>query len=631
MKQFVICLLITFSINNSQAQIFTTTNLPIVKLFTNGNPLQQSPAILGGITITNNASGLNTVSDFPNDLKSLATLNVRGSTSSGFDQKSYSIELRDSANTAMTVNKTVLGMPTESDWILYGPYTDKTFMRNVLTYTVGREMGEYAPRCKFVELTIDASYQGVYVMMEKIKRDSNRVDISKLTNLDNSGEEVTGGYILKVDKFTGAFIGGFPSSAGSFQGQTANYFFQYDYPKQITLQQEDYIKKYVDSFESTLKSSGYKDALTGYRKYINVRSFIHYFLSNELGNNVDGYRLSTYMYKKKSTSGDGKLHMGPLWDFNLAYGNADYCDGWRNDSWAYNQPCNQNDIPFWWKRLLQDTNYTKELKCRFTQLRKTTLSNARLEFLIDSMINYVGNAATNRHYLKYPIIGTYVWPNYYVGNTYKEETDTLKSWINKRLAWLDNNIPGQLDANCLTTPVALASVDVTASAEQQNISLTWSIYNDKQIGSHYILRSKDAVNFEKIGSLYVHQKYNQQKYIDYNPLVGKNFYKLQIVTTENIIIESNIVSADVNTNNLLNINPTIIQDQLNIQLSSSKGNSYTLDILDYNGRIMAHKSIYVQAGVNTVTMNTQSLPSGIYCIKVSDKQQGIMTKRFTKL
>jgi hypothetical protein len=630
MKQLVTAILVLFLLNKVQAQVFTSTNLPIVKLFTNGNPLQQSPAILGGITITNNASGINTVSDSPNDLISLATLNVRGSTSSGFDQKSYSIELRDSTNTAITVNKSVLGMPAESDWILYGPYTDKTFMRNVLTYTIGREMGEYAPRCKFVELTVDASYKGVYVMMEKIKRDSNRVDISKLTNIDNTGVELTGGYILKIDKYTGAFIGGFASSAGTFQGQTANYFFQYDYPKQITPQQEDYIKKYVDSFETALQSNNYRDALTGYKKYINTRSFIHYFLSNELGNNVDGYRLSTYLYKKKSTSGDGKLHMGPLWDFNLAYGNADYCDGWRKDSWAYNQPCNQNDIPFWWKRLIQDTNYTKDLKCRYTQLRKTSMSNARLEFLIDSMINYVGSAATNRHYIKYPILGTYVWPNYYVGNSYTEETDTLKSWINQRLVWLDDNIPGQLDANCLNAPVALASIDVTAKSEQQNISLTWNVFTDNLIGIHQIMRSNDAVNFQKIGSMHVDQKYTPNKFIDYNPLTGKNFYKLQIITTDNNIIESNIVASEIKQENFLNITPTIVQDQLNMQFSIVTGTNFNIDIFDGNGRLVSHKVASVLSGNNTITINTQPLPPGVYCIKVSDKQ-GMITKRFTKL
>jgi hypothetical protein len=619
----------------SQAQVaFTSSNLPIVKMYTLGNTLQTSPAIIGGITIINNTSGTNLVSNLPNDLVSMASMNVRGSSSSGFPQKSFSIELRDSTNTAVTVKKPVLGMPNESDWILYGPYTDKTFMRNVITFALGNAMGEYAPRCKFVELTIDSAYQGVYVMMEKIKRDNNRVNVSKMTSSDNAAPNVTGGYILKIDKFTGAFNGGFGTSISSFQGQGTNYYFQYDYPKSITTQQDNYIHSYVDSFEQSLVSMNWTDSLIGYRKFINVKSFINYFLSNELSNNVDGYRLSTYLYKKRSTSGDGKIHMGPLWDFNLGYGNADYCDGWRTDAWAYDQPCNQADIPFWWRRFIQDTSYANQLKCRYTFLRNTEMTNARINFMIDSMVNYVGPSATGRHYAQWPILGNYVWPNYYVGNSYAEEVDTFKSWINQRLAWMDGNMPGTAPVGCLDAlfPLPLQNIEFTAQAQQQNILLQWKIDNISQLGLYEIERSRDAVHFVKIGEERVSKLNEPIFFLDKNPTIGTNYYKLKHRTEANKSDESNIVFASIDNNFQMSIYPTLVNDKLNVQFNVDQLQRATLELIDMNGKMIFTTNRQLESGNQNVQLDVSYLSSGIYYIKYrSLATQEVMIKKFTKL
>jgi hypothetical protein len=629
--------IIIFSVlvfHNTNAQVtFTSSNLPIVKLYSLGNTIQQSPPILGGITITNNASGVNLVTDLPNDVKSLTTINIRGSTSAGFDQKSYSLELRDSTNSSVDVKKSVLGMPAESDWILYGPYTDKTFLRNVLTYTIGTEMSEYAPRGKFVELMIDSVYQGVYVLFEKIKRDANRVNIAKLLPTDNVAPGVTGGYLLKIDKFTGVFNGGFePSSITSYQGVPTNYYFQFEYPKNPTQAQFNYIQNYVDSFEVALTGSNFKDSLTGYRKYINVKSFIHYFLSNELSNNVDGYRLSTYLYKKKITNGDGKIHMGPLWDFNLAFVNANYCDGFRFDVWAYEQPCNQPDIPFWWRRLLQDSNYTQELKCRYTYLRNTSLSNARIEFLIDSMVNYIGPSATARHYTQYPILGVGVWPNYYVGSTYTEEIDTLKSWINQRLAWLDVNMPGNILPGCLQAPLSITPILLTAQSYQNSVTLNWNIHNSTSDGYFLIERSSDALHFEVIGTIVSDENLNNYSFIDYEPKLGINYYRIRYINSASANKESNIVQAEITNDDQLNTSSYVVQDNLELKINALKYSNIIIDIMDLNGSIIQRKTEVIIAGENRLNIPTTALAAGTYFVRLTggNKYQPII-KRFVKM
>jgi hypothetical protein len=480
-----------------KAQILTNSILPIVKINTLGNNIQDDPKVLTHISVINNV-GINNINDPANDLISYAGIEFRGSSSQAiFPKKSYGIELRDSFANTLPINKSFLGMPPESDWILYAPYTDKTFLRDALTYTLARQMGQYASRCKFVELVVNGNYEGIYIAQEKIKRDSNRVNIAKLLLTDISGAELTGGYILKIDKPTGTFNGGFNSSITSYLGNAKNTFFQFDYPSTPNVQQQNYISSYVDSFENALLSPNWKDPNIGYNKFINTNSFIDFFLLNELSHNVDGYRLSTYLHKKKITNGDGKLHMGPVWDFNLAYENADYCDGWRTDSWAYQQPCDQSDYPFWWDRLLLDTNYTNKLKCNYLNYRANVLSNANIFNTIDSMVNKIGTAATMRNYSKWPIIGTYVWPNYYVANSYNEELDSLKSWITQRLNWMDVNMPGN---PCAITPNSLNetlidNMEIYPTIAQQEIYLKYA--TNKSFDRYIEIYSVDGKLIEK--------------------------------------------------------------------------------------------------------------------------------------
>lgn len=426
---------------------FETSNLPVVKIDTEGREIVDEPKINAAMGIIDNGPGnLNHINDPFNDYDGRIGIEIRGSSSQMFPKKQYAVELWTAAG--QDTSASILGLPEEEDWILYAPYSDKSLIRNVLTYKLGADMGWYAPRTRLCEFYLNNQYKGVYVLTEKIKRDKNRVDISTLNPHENSGDDLTGGYIVKLDKYDGATEGlGWDSPF--YPPNKANnqvVHFQYHYPKEdeITSEQRFYIENYITEFESALKGPYFRDSQGGYRDFIHIESFIDFAIINELSRNVDGYRLSTFLYKDKNSK-DDKLYIGPIWDFNLAFGNADYCEGGSTTGWAwdFNNICNGDFwlIPFWWKRFLRDPEYVIQFQNRWTELRNGLYSNETIMNYIDSLVSVL-DEPQQRNFNKWPILSEYIWPNNYVGNTYSNEVTYLKSWISDRLSWLDFNIAG---------------------------------------------------------------------------------------------------------------------------------------------------------------------------------------------
>ena len=376
-------------------------------------------------------------------------IEIRGESSQFFDKKSYGFETWDSQYNDLDV--ALIGFPEEEDWILYGPFSDKSLIRNKLIYELSNRMGRYTTKTEFVELTINYEYKGLYIFMEKLKRDKNRIDISKLENADIDEELISGGYIIKIDKSD--MEDGSYTDYNSFQSQfdvfgnengdiRINFNYEYPKPGEIHANQKNYIKNYFYEFESSLASNNFKDPINGFRKYIDEDSFIDFFILNELSNNVDGYRLSTYLQKDRNE----KLVIGPIWDFNLSFGNADYCGGERYDVWCFkfNERCLGDywNVPFWWNRLLEDEKFVDKLKGRWNQLRSNTLSDNNILTLIEEQYSFLNNETDiiNRNFNKWKIFGIYIWPNSFIGNNYYEEIDFLKNWIKERTKWLDESI-----------------------------------------------------------------------------------------------------------------------------------------------------------------------------------------------
>ena len=376
-------------------------------------------------------------------------IEIRGESSQFFDKKSYGFETWDSQYNDLDV--ALIGFPEEEDWILYGPFSDKSLIRNKLIYELSNRMGRYTTKTEFVELTINYEYKGLYIFMEKLKRDKNRIDISKLENADIDEELISGGYIIKIDKSDmedGSYTdyNSFQSHFDVFGNENGDIRinFNYEYPKpgEIHANQKNYIKNYFYEFESSLASNNFKDPINGFRKYIDEDSFIDFFILNELSNNVDGYRLSTYLQKDRNE----KLVIGPIWDFNLSFGNADYCGGERYDVWCFkfNERCLGDywNVPFWWNRLLEDEKFVDKLKGRWNQLRLNILSDNNILTLIEEQYSFLNNETDiiNRNFNKWKIFGIYIWPNSFIGNNYYEEINFLKNWIKERTKWLDESI-----------------------------------------------------------------------------------------------------------------------------------------------------------------------------------------------
>ena len=376
-------------------------------------------------------------------------IEIRGESSQFFDKKSYGFETWDAQYNDIDV--ALIGFPEEEDWILYGPFSDKSLIRNKLIYELSNQMGRYATKTEFVELTINYEYKGLYIFMEKLKRDKNRINISKLENGDIDEESISGGYIIKIDKSdmedrSYSDYNSFQSKFDVFGNEDGDIRinFNYEYPKpgEIHANQKNYIKNYFYEFESSLASENFKDPNDGFRKYIDEDSFIDFFILNELSNNVDGYRLSTYLQKDRNE----KLVIGPVWDFNLSFGNADYCGGERYDVWCFkfNERCLGDywNVPFWWNRLVEDEKFVIKLKERWNQLRTNVLSDNNLMTLIEEQYSFLNNETDiiNKNFNTWKIFGIYIWPNSFIGNNYYEEIDFLKNWIKNRTQWLDESI-----------------------------------------------------------------------------------------------------------------------------------------------------------------------------------------------
>lgn len=442
---FIFCAVVSWP---AIGQTFQSSNLPIVIINTDGQSILNEPKVTVNMKIIDNGPGVrNAVTDNANVYNGKVGIELRGSSSRVlFPKKQYAVELRNAAGLDTAVS--LLGFPAEEDWVLSAPYNDKTLMRDVLAYKLGRDMGRYAPRTRYCELVLNGNYQGVYFLNEKIKRDKNRVDISALEPTEVSGDDLTGGYIIKLDKVDGSSGPGFASQYPPLPNMPAKKItFQYEYPKwdEIVPQQKSYIANYISQFEQALAGSNYADPDQGYARYIDVDSFVDFFIMNELTKNVDGYRLSSFFYKQKDSQG-GKLFAGPIWDFNLGFGNANYCTSGAPTGFVYSEFNNvcPNDtwlIPFWWVKLFRDGNFSTKVADRWASLRQDKFSIQKIYAYIDSVANVLNQESQQRNFAAWPVMNTYVWPNYFVGANFETEVSWLKGWVADRVIWLDNNLP----------------------------------------------------------------------------------------------------------------------------------------------------------------------------------------------
>ncbi len=423
----------SFSVVHDNLRAFSS-NIPVMIVHEFGaaiTPGDRTPAYM---TLLDNESGermqITDVPAFDGRIK----INIRGSSSQGFPKKGFGFHILEENESNRKVS--LLGMPEEHNWVLHGPYSDKTLMRNAYSYSLSNDIGQYSPRTRFIELFMHKGsgtlrkehYHGVYLLTERIKIAPGRVEIEDLEPHNNSYPEVTGGYIFKIDRLN-------TGDVGFYTARDSHYAFVRPNEQDISPAQKNYLISYLDSLETALFDGNPNDPSSNYSDFLDTRSFIDMHLLTEITKEIDGYRLSTFFYKNRN----GKLFSGPLWDFNLALGNANYLAGWNPQGWYY-PLLSQNDyLRGWYTRLFMDENFSQEYNRRYRSLRLTGFSNGNMVGKVMDYYNLL-NEAQERNYERWPVLGTWIWPNWYEGETWDDEVFWMMDWIEARLAWMDSQL-----------------------------------------------------------------------------------------------------------------------------------------------------------------------------------------------
>jgi hypothetical protein len=401
---------------------FTESSLPIFKINTVEKVIEDEPKINASLKIIDTEKGNNHWLD--SSVNYSIKIERRGHTSQSFAKKSYSFNIRDGNGNAVAL----LGLPKSKKWVLSGPYADKSLIRNALIYSLYREMGNYAPNTKFIDLIINNNYRGIYVLTEKIQLSPEHLNITPLQINEDANFKASGGYLLEIDRNPWRGVYPPPSDTSAIP---LSYALQSPKIKKLNTTVEDLIKSQVNSFEKHIYEN---DDLYN---SLDINSFVDYLILTEFSKNIDGYCLSTFIYNKDITATRPKFYIGPIWDYNFSLGLTDYREGFNPEGYVYNST---KYIPFWWNKLLKDEQFKLELEKRYTQLRKTILSTKNVNKKIDALVDQLGNS-TATNFEKWPVLNSKdFWPNYFLGKTYKEEIDYLKGWINKRLIFLDKDI-----------------------------------------------------------------------------------------------------------------------------------------------------------------------------------------------
>lgn len=410
------------------------TNLPIITIDTFGKPIVNEPKIAAQMNVIYDNSGRsNSLMSKNVDFTGRIGIEIRGYSSKRFPKKQYAFEVWDDKYEDKDVS--LLGMPPESDWVLNGPYSDKSLIRNHLAFELSRELGYYTPRNRFVELFLNDNqserinpdhYLGVYLLIEKIKRGKQRVNIKRNSISNDRGKKLSGGYLLELNRYKR--LGTNDRIIFSTLLNNSSYFVL-KYPKRINKKQRDWIKDYLDGFERSLQEIKAKAPVHDYKDFINVNNFIDYMLLQELLKNQDAFFSSTYLYKERNE----KLNIGPVWDHNISMGNSNYSTSQYLEGWQLKRR-------MWAKDLLQDHWFVTRYIEQWRKLRSSVLSTENILSKIDQATALLAQAQ-ERNFERWPILGYYVWPNRSpLEKSYEDEISFLKQWLTDRSDWIDKHI-----------------------------------------------------------------------------------------------------------------------------------------------------------------------------------------------
>jgi CotH protein. len=411
------------------AQIPASSNLPIVIINTDGNaPIVDNPRVLATMKIIYRGPGAR---NYFTDQNTPAYLNyngridieIRGSSSQVTDKKQYGFTTRMADNITNN-NVSLLGMPSENDWILNGMVFDTARMRDYLCYNLARQIGEYASRTAYCELIINGDYRGLYLLQEKIKADKERVNIIKITKTDIYQPEITGGYITKADKNTGSDPVAWWMT--QWNGGSVAYIHDLPKPEDVTPEQNNYIYNQFNNLANAALNHN-MSLTTGIPSIIDIPSFIDHILISEISSNADAYEFSTYFHKDRN----GKLRAGPIWDNDLTYGNDLFfwgLDRSKTNIWQFSN--GDNDGSRFWHDMFNTATFKCYLSKRWNEL---ILSEQPLNLIsIDNLIDLTSaniSEAIGREYSRWSI-----------SENFSSQLSSIKTWLAARISWITTNV-----------------------------------------------------------------------------------------------------------------------------------------------------------------------------------------------
>jgi hypothetical protein len=672
-KHFVALALLLGTLSYGQVT-FTDSNLPIFIINTaidpdTGNPMEipDDPKIWADMKIIYHTDGSrNYMTDADTeeflDYNAKIKIEVRGSSSQLLDKKQYGWTTYDSDGEKQNVS--LLGMPEENDWILNGLAFDKSLMRDYINYNLTREIGQYATRTHYCEVVLNGDYRGLYILQEKIKDDSKRVNIEEITEDDNDGINLTGGYITKADKTTGGDEEDWWME--SYAGWTG-FIHELPKPEDATEAQTNYIHGQFTSLEATA-GAGNDDLATGYPSVIDIPTFVDYMVMNEFSSNVDAYQISTFFHKDRG----GKLRAGPVWDFNLSLGFDEFGDRSKTDVWQFSN--GDNEGAKFWTDLFNDDTYKCYFSRRWNSLtgEGQPLSYTHIEEFIDDTTELITEAAA-REQLRWGTV-----PDL------PAEVDYIKTWITTRMEWMTNNIgsfdgcsdvtvpslvisridynPGESDefpesddqefieiTNAGTTSVNLTGVYLS----ELGISYQFPAGSDIDAGERiYIVSNTDVFEAKydvtAFGQFVRNMSNKSQKlvlsdglgnlidtvqYFDSEPWPdadGSGSY-LQLISTD---LDNNVAASwTANSGTSLSavsfaeaskivVYPNPVNDMLTIRSADVIRN---VEVYDIYGKLLQS----VSQGTTVTEINFSRYASGIYFVKVSN-EKGSMTQKIVR-
>lgn len=382
---------------------FVELTLPVMRINTQDYMpvVQKDTYISGSFTLDPNGSS------YP---ASSGTLQIRGRGNSTWAMPKKPYKLKLDSKTAL------MGLTKSKKFELLANYFDKSQLRTDIAAQISNMTDlAWTPSYRHVELVLNGQYLGIDQVAEKGDVGSDRVNITEMTENDNSGDALTGGYLMEID-------GRYAEKGNPGFNTNKNVTVAFDEPDPPTAAQKEYIKNYVQQFENVLMAHNF-DPNTGYPKYLDVDAFIDHWIVQEVTRNQDAFWSSTYFSKDRNSD---KLVFGPIWDFDNSMGNplavkALDPEGWEariRGPWTY--------------PLFRDPVFVEQANTRLAELapRITTEVGPAIQDLYDNLEDAIPHDEIRWNYTSSP-----------------QDTPTfLTSWLNQRVAWMTTTLSAELAA-----------------------------------------------------------------------------------------------------------------------------------------------------------------------------------------